>query len=70
MTRIAKALRDDGWRFVSKKDRSYIFPQETWEHVPATLSFRGSNIRLFDIFFKIMSFAFVEAILALIDPEV
>ena len=34
---IAKA-HCDGWRFVSKKERSYILPQETWEYVPATLS--------------------------------
>ena len=52
---IAKAHRD-GWRFVSKKDRSYILFQETWEHMPATLSFRGPNISRFSIFFKVMSF--------------
>ena len=63
---FAKAYRD-GWRFVSKKVCSHILPQETWEHVSATLSFRGSNISYFSIILKIMSFAFVEAILDSID---
>ena len=55
----------DGWRFVSKKERSYILPQETWEHVSATLSFRGSNISRLSIFFKIMSFALWKPFLPL-----
>ena len=53
---------------MSKEERSYILPQETWEHVPAILSFSGSNISRFFIFLNIMSFAFVEAILASVDP--
>ena len=53
-----------------QKGSILYFASGDMEHAPATLSFRGSNIRFFDIFFKIMSFAFVEAILASIDTEV
>ena len=53
---------------MSKKEGSYILPQETWEPMAATLSFRRSNISRFSILFKIMPFEFVKIILASVDP--
>ena len=63
---IATAKRN-GWTFISKKKHSYNLPHETRDHIPATLSFRGTGISRSDIFFKMMSISFLNAILATID---